>query len=255
MKFTKMNVPIKPNGIERIARALSDRHFGVGADGVLCICSSSAGDFAMRMFNADGSEGKMCGNGVRCIAKYLYDKGLTDKLTIRIETMAGIRTVDLCVSDGTVAAATADMGAPVLGEMANIYVNDKTFTGIDISMGNPHFVIFVPNVRVADVPRMGEAVERHPRFPQGVNVEFVSVLSRERVAMRVWERGSGETLACGTGTCAAVAAARMLGRVERSVVVELPGGELGVMFREHDGHMLLTGPVVTVFEGWWQGKW
>lgn len=262
LKFTKMHglgndyiilecMDGLPKDIVRVARMLSDRHFGVGSDGVICICSSLISDFAMRMFNADGSEGEMCGNGIRCVAKYLYDRGLTDKVSVQIETLAGIKTVDLRISDRAVVGATVDMGKPFVGGIAEIYVNDKNFTGIDVSMGNPHFVISVSDAKAEDVSMTGRSVECHPRFASGVNVEFISVLDRKRIVMRVWERGSGETLACGTGACAAVAAAHLIDRVDRNVVVELPGGELEIMYREHDGHMLLTGPAVTVFDGWW----
>lgn len=260
MKFTKMHglgndyiildcmggMPEEP---EQLARRLSDRHFGVGSDGIICVCPSVVGDFGMRMFNADGTEGLMCGNGIRCLVKYVFDEGLTEKKRIDIETAAGVRTAELCVRDRKVTAVTIDMGAPIMGEMAKIYVSDRCFTGVDVSMGNPHFVILTPDVESLDVSEFGSAVERNPRFSSGVNVEFVHQSCRERIAVRVWERGSGETLACGTGACAAAAALYALGRIDRAVTVALPGGELEVVLRERDGHLLMTGPAVTVFEG------
>lgn len=260
MHFTKMHglgndyiildctreMPENPN---RLSRSLSDRHFGIGSDGVICICRSVEGDFQMRMFNADGSEGAMCGNGIRCLGKYVYDKGLTDKRRLFIETAAGMRILDLNVNNGRVFSASVDMGAATIGALASIYVKGNSFTGYDVSMGNNHFVVPVPSVEEIDISLIGNAVERHPRFADGVNVEFVRPTCRSRMTVRVWERGSGETMACGTGACAAVAALYSLGRLERAVTVRMPGGELEVFLRERDGHVMLSGPVESVFEG------
>ena len=260
MKFTKMHglgndyifldcTSRMPEDPERLARVLSNRHFGVGGDGIICVCRAAEGDFRMRMFNADGSEGAMCGNGIRCLGKYVYDNGLTDKKRLDIETAAGMRTIELQVSAEKVVSVSVDMGVAVIGAMAKIYVNGKCFTGIDASMGNDHFVIPVLSVEEMDVSLIGRAVEQHPRFDDGVNVEFVRPICQNRMVMRVWERGSGETMACGTGACAAVAVMHSLGRLEQSVTVLLPGGELEVFLRERDGHMIMSGPAESVFEG------
>lgn len=260
MKFTKMHglgndyifldcTEGMPENPGRLARLLSDRHFGIGGDGIICVCRAAEGDFRMHMFNADGSEGAMCGNGIRCLGKYVYDKGLTDKRKLEIETAAGIRVINLEVNDGKVVAVTVDMGNAEIGATAKIYVDDKCFTGFDVSMGNNHFVIPVSAVGEINVSLTGNAVEHHPRFPDGVNVEFVQPIYRNRIAMRVWERGSGETMACGTGACAAVAVMHALGRLERMASVALPGGELRVILRVRDGHLLMSGPAETVFEG------
>ena len=244
-----------PGDMRLLARRLSDRHFGIGGDGVICICPSQDAAFKMRMFNADGSEGSMCGNGIRCLAKYVFERGMTAETRFTVETPAGLRTVQLGIKNERVISVTVDMGAPAVGQIAKIYVLEKCFTGMDVSMGNPHFVILDSDISELDVPQLGRAVERHPRFEDGVNVEFVRVLCRRRLAMRVWERGSGETLACGTGACAAAAALHTLGRLERVVAVELPGGQLEVECRERDGHIFMTGTAETVFSGELDSEW
>lgn len=265
MRFIKMhglgNDYIYLNCLERmpddpsaLARAVSDRHFGIGSDGLICICPSEIADFKMRMFNADGSEGAMCGNGIRCVGKYVYDKGLTEKTDLTIETASGLKNLTLHIKQGNVVSVTVDMGVPKMEEMTKIYVKEITYTGIEVSMGNPHFVISVPDVNSVDLRQVGPLLEHHPHFLDGVNTEFVHVLSDTRFEMRVWERGSGETMACGTGACAAAAALASLGMTRCSVTAVLPGGELDILWRESDDHLLMTGPAVTVFEGEWYGE-
>lgn len=259
MKFVKMHglgndyiflncMESIPADLPGLSRKLSHRHFGVGSDGLICICPSERADFRMRMFNADGSEGAMCGNGIRCVGKYVYDRGLTGKRNLEIETLSGLRRLELDVRDRKVVSVTVDMGRPNIGQILKISVNGIGFTGIEISMGNPHFVIQSESIEGLNLGDIGPALESHPRFKEEVNVEFVHVLSRKRLAMRVWERGSGETMACGTGACAAVAAMKHLGLVDRQVSVRLPGGILKVDWREN-GLIYLTGPAVTVFKG------
>ena len=202
-----------------LAIKVSDRHFGIGSDGLILICPSTVADFRMRMFNADGSEGEMCGNGIRCVAKYVYDHGMTDAKKISIETGAGIKYLDLTVEDGKVSLVKVDMGEPILapaeipvdfaGErMVNepVEVDGKEWNMTCVSMGNPHAVVFVPDTKSLDLEKMGPHFEHHKIFPKRTNTEFVQILSRNEINMRVWERGSGETLACGTGTCASVMA-------------------------------------------------
>lgn len=260
MKFTKMHglgndyiclncMDAMPDDPAVLARGLSDRHFGVGGDGLVCICPSKTADVRMQMFNADGSEGAMCGNGIRCVGKYVYEKGLSNKTKLTVETQSGIRELELRLRNGAVTWVTVDMGVPEIGPMAKLHVNEKSYTGIAVSVGNLHFVTPVSEITQIDLAAVGPLLEHHPHFPEGVNVEFVRVLCRGRFEMRVWERGSGETMACGTGACAALAALSTLGRVGREVTVSLPGGELEVEWRERDGHLMMTGPAVTVFEG------
>lgn len=252
----------------QLAIRLSDRHFGIGSDGLILICPSEVADFRMRMYNADGSESEMCGNGIRCVSKFVYDKGLTDQTVIRVETGAGILTLDLHPGkDELIETVTVDMGVPVLtasqvpvltetGESseeelidAPIQVDGVEYRMTCISMGNPHAVIFVEETASLPLTEMGPKFENHPRFPKRTNTEFIQLLSRTEMNMRVWERGSGETLACGTGTCASVMAAILNGHTEDEVLVHLLGGDLIIRYDRESGHIFMTGPATTVFEG------
>lgn len=273
MKFTKMhgcgNDYVYVNGFEEkiedpasVAIKVSDRHFGIGSDGLIMICPSKMADFRMAMYNADGSEGKMCGNGVRCIAKYVYDKGLTDKTQISIETLGGIKYLDLQVENGAVKTVKVDMGEPVLkaeevpvqfakeqmiGE--EVSVDGKTYNMTCVSMGNPHAVVWVEDTKGLDLEKIGPNFEHHPMFPERVNTEFVQILSRTEVNMRVWERGSGETLACGTGACATAVACILNDKTEDEVLVHLVGGDLKITYDRDTNHVFMTGPATIVFEG------
>ena len=238
----------EPEEAETLARQLSRRHTGVGGDGLICICPSEKADFRMDMFNADGSRGSMCGNGIRCLGKYVYDRGYTAKTRLTVETGGGVRTLDLHVEEGQVTEVTVDMGVPQVGKPMDLAVGDVQITGIPVWMGNPHLVCPVADVAAVDVTRLGPQLEYHPKLSQRVNVEFVSPQGRRHIAMRVWERGSGETMACGTGASAALAALAASGVTERRAVVSLPGGELSIDWGE-DGHVHMTGPAVTVFDG------
>lgn len=243
-----------PDDLPGIAVRVSDRHFGVGSDGMICICPSDAADFRMRMFNADGSEGEMCGNGIRCVGKFVFDKGLTEKTELTIETLAGIKTLKLSVESGKVSAVAVDMGAPQLDKARVITFQGKEYRGIPVSMGNPHFVIPTDGVKEFNLRIHAPLSIPNPAFPHGVNVEIAEVLAPDHVLMRVWERGSGETLACGTGACATVAAFVSEGLTEREVTVTLLGGDLHIRWDEESGHIFMTGPAVTVFEGEWTGN-
>lgn len=270
LSFTKMHgagndyiylncVESCPSDLEALSRRLSDRHKGIGGDGLVLIMPSTVADFKMRMLNADGSEGWMCGNAARCVGKYVFEKGLTDKTRLALETLSGIKTLDLHVDGPTVDMATVDMGCPTL-DAARIPVHSDHITDIEIatrfgavaltavSMGNPHGVVFC-HLGDVDVVALGPELETNPVFPDRANIEFVEVAASGRLKVRVWERGSGETQACGTGACAAVVAGVLTGRCGRHAVVEMAGGQLEVDWREADGHVLLTGEAVTVFEG------
>ena len=260
MRFTKMeglgNDYIYLNGMEglpedlpALARRMSDRHFGVGSDGLICICPSDRADFKMRMFNADGSEGEMCGNGIRCLGKYVYDKGLTKRKELTIETGGGLRTLELLTADGLVQAVRVDMGRPQVGELLELKAGDRMWQVTPVSMGNPHAVLFVERPEELDLARLGPCFERHAAFPQGVNTEFVRPAAPHRLVMRVWERGSGETLACGTGACAAVVAAVANGQCAkgRDVTVRVRGGDLIVNYT--DERVTLTGDAKLVYSG------
>ena len=274
MKFTKMqgigNDYIYVNAfLERVddpgalSARISDRHFGVGADGLVLICPSDVADFRMCMFNADGSEGDMCGNASRCVGKYVYDRGLTDKTRVTLETRAGIRVLELSVEGGVVRSVHVDMGAPkvrceevpcLLGtgvvRRAPVTVLGRTFEVTPVCTGNPHGVILLDEpVESFDLAKYGPALEAHPAFPQKANIEFVNVLSEDRLRMRVWERGSGITLACGTGSCAALVAAHINGVCSRRATVVLDGGELVDEWDEATGHVFMTGPAAFVFDG------
>lgn len=272
IKFTKMhglgNDYIYINCLEgaprdpaALAIEMSDRHKGVGADGIILIMDSNVADFKMRMFNADGSEGKMCGNASRCIGKYVYEQGLTDKQIIRLETLSGIKILSLDVKAGKVEAVTVDMGEPVIDSELVPVISDKpsvinatvsTSAGDirinAVSMGNPHGVIFVDNLDTIDVHALGRELELHPMWPDRANIEFAQVVSPDRIRMRVWERGSGETLACGTGACATAVAAAINGLTDREVTVDLLGGPLEIDWGD-DGHVYMKGGATTVYSG------
>ena len=239
-----------PGNIRELSQKLSDRHFGAGADGMIYISPSVTADFKMRIFNADGSEAKMCGNGIRCVGKYVYDKGYTDKTHLTIETLSGIRTLDLKIRSGKAAGAAVDMGRAEAGGELTIFVEGEAVTGIPVSVGNPHFVIFVPDIETAPLYTWGPLIEKHAAFPDGVNVEFVQVLGPDRLRMRVWERGSGVTMACGTGACASTAAAVSKGhcRPEEPVSVVLDGGTLEISV-DRNGRVRMTGPAESIYEG------
>lgn len=239
----------EPDDLPGLAVRISNRNFGVGSDGLICICGSEKADFSMRMFNADGSEGKMCGNGIRCVGKFVYDKKLTEKTELTIETRSGIRTLALEVADGVVQAATVDMGTPLVEPEQKISVKGKDYTGTPVSMGNPHFVVFCEEVESLPLAEIGPGFEKHEQFPDRVNTEFVQLKAGNTLRMRVWERGSGETLACGTGACAVAAAACSAGLTGNEVTVELDGGALKIRLDRESGHIFMTGPAVTVFEG------
>ena len=275
MRFTKMHgcgndyiyincFEEKVEHPEKLAIAMSERHFGVGADGLVLIMPSEKGDFRMRMFNLDGSEGEMCGNAVRCIGKYVYERGLTEKKLIALETAGGMKYLDLNVVDGIVETVTVDMGEPILeaamipvesekhpviGETVHILDTEYAFTCV--SMGNPHGVTFVEGVKYFPVEKYGSVAEVHPMFPRKANIEFVEVVDDSHIKMRVWERGSGETWACGTGASASVVACILNGRTGRKVEVELIGGKLTIEWREADNHVYMTGPAAFSFDGVW----
>jgi diaminopimelate epimerase len=247
---------------ERLSVRLSDRHFGVGGDGIVLICPSDRADARMRMFNADGSEGKMCGNAVRCIGKYLYERGIAVKDTIELETLSGIKTLRLKVKDGMVETVGVDMGAPVLepgkipvdlqGERIvdrPVQIGSRPWNITCLSMGNPHCAVFTSRIDEMDLEKIGPEFENDPLFPERINTEFVEVLDASTLKMRVWERGSGETLACGTGACAAVVAAVLNGHCGQNtdVRVKLRGGELSIRYTGDT--VLMAGPAAVVFEG------
>lgn len=249
---------------EKVSQYISDRHFGIGSDGLILICPSDVADFRMAMYNADGSEGKMCGNGVRCIAKYVYEYGLTDKKKISLETKSGIKYLDMDIEDGKVQMVKVDMGAPILkpaeipvktDSSMDSFINQplnvdgNTFMVTCVSMGNPHAVVFVDDTKSLDIRKYGPVFETHPSFPEQVNTEFVQVISRNEINMRVWERGSGETLACGTGTCASVVACVLNGKTDEKVTVHLLGGDLFIEYNRGNGTVWMTGPAEIVFDG------
>ncbi|MCR5041826.1 MAG: diaminopimelate epimerase [Clostridia bacterium] len=239
-----------PPDVAELSKKLSDRRFGAGSDGMIFISPSEKADFSMRIFNADGSEAMMCGNGIRCVGKYVYDKGYTDKTSLRVDTLSGVKRLELSVSGGRVRTVTVDMGDADVGEELRLGVCGEEILLTPVSVGNPHAVIFVPDVGHVPVEKLGRAIEKHEAFPGGVNVEFVSVLGADRLRMRVWERGSGVTSACGTGACASVAAAVKKGfcSADRDVAVVLDGGTLTVR-ADAAGKIVMTGPAETVYEG------
>lgn len=249
----------------RIAIKWSDRHTGIGSDGLVLIDQSPVpeADFSMRIFNADGSEAMMCGNASRCIGKYLYEKGLTDKTEIRLLTLSGVKTLSLHLSSDakTVESVTVDMLAPVLSEKTQLATSDgsmtegevrvlgATFRGTFVSMGNPHFVIFIDDMEKFDISKYGPLLERYPLFPQRCNIEFVQPLADGSLRTRVWERGSGVTMACGTGACATAVAASLTGRSSRRSTIVMDGGTLSIEWSPSDGHVYMTGPAAFCFEG------
>lgn len=273
MKFTKMHgtgndyvyincMEEMPRDPSRLAVRLSDRHFGVGSDGLILICPSQRADFKMVMYNADGSPSQMCGNGIRCVGKYVFDRGLTDKNSITVETGGGIKTLDMKVENGAVRLVTVDMGTPELEPekipvdaggadfiSRTVIVGGCEYAVTCVSMGNPHAVIFVPDPDAIEIEKLGPAFERHLLFPERVNTEFVQVVGRNLLKMRVWERGSGETLACGTGASAALVAAVLNGKADRQCTLILKGGELEIRWDGDSGHVFMTGPAEFVFDG------
>jgi diaminopimelate epimerase len=248
-----------------LARRVSPRHTGIGSDGLILICPSSTADVRMEMYNADGSRGEMCGNGIRCVGKYAYDHGLCRRETLRVETDAGIKVLQLEIAGGLVTGVTVDMGPPELegaripvagtGRIVDAELEIEPQPGLGtnrvtcVSMGNPHCVLFVDDVEHLDLERIGPRFEHHPFFPKRVNTEFVRVDAPDNVRMRVWERGSGETAACGTGACAVVVAGVLTERTARRCRVRLNGGDLAIEWREADGHVYMTGPAEEVFRG------
>ena len=274
MKFTKMHgigndyiyfncFEESVENPEELSIRLSDRHFSIGGDGIVLIMPSEKCDFRMRMFNADGSEGKMCGNATRCIGKFVYEKGLTDKTRFTLETLGGVKTLDLEVEDGEVVSVTVDMGKavftakdiPVISDTDEVVEKELTVGGRTdkitcVSMGNPHCVIFTEGIDSFDLVRMGPAYENNALFPERINTEFVEYIDEKTLKMRVWERGSGETLACGTGACAVVSAAVKTGRcrADEFITVKLIGGDLQVKYQS-DGTVIMKGPAAFSFEG------
>lgn len=275
MKFTKMhgcgNDYIYVNGAQEkisaeekpeLVRRLSDRHFGIGGDGVIFINPSIEADFEMEMYNSDGSRAEMCGNGIRCVAKYVYDKGLTGKTSISVVSCGQIKYLDLYLDDGKVSTVKVNMGAPILRAneipvisdseeviAERIEVGNDVYKMTCVSMGNPHAVIFMDDVENLQMEQIGPLFEKHIRFPKKINTEFVKIVDRKNVEMRVWERGAGETLACGTGCCAAVVACILNGLTENEVTVKLLGGKIKIEWDRGNNLVYMTGPAVTVFDG------
>lgn len=262
MKFTKMhgigNDYVYVNGFEETvekpeetAKFVSDRHFGIGSDGLILICPSAVADCRMDMYNLDGSRGAMCGNGIRCVGKYVYDHGIARKPEITVETLSGVKKLKLETENGKVVRVTVDMGIPEkTSELLEKIVVDGTeyaFTGV--SMGNPHAVLFWDGIDSLEIEKIGPKFEFHERFPGRTNTEFIEVTDRNHIRMRVWERGSGETMACGTGACAAASACIWNGKTETQVEVELLGGRLQICLDEASGHVFMTGPAQEVFHG------
>jgi len=249
---------------KKLAIAMSNRNFGVGSDGLILILPSDKADFTMRMFNADGSEAEMCGNGIRGFAKYVYDHGLTKKTTIAVETLAGVKQVRYTVKNGKVHTVTVDMGEPILlrdkipmlGNPGMVIEEDLHVDGVKfsitaVSMGNPHVVIYVEDVKNFPVEKYGPMIENHELFPKRTNVEFVQIVTGKEVIQRTWERGSGETLACGTGASAVTVAGVLTEKTDRRLKVHLKGGNLAIEWNNKDNHVYLTGPAEEVFEGVW----
>ena len=273
IKFTKMHglgndyvymdaIHQKIENESSLAQFVSNRHFGIGSDGLILICKSDVADFKMRMFNSDGSEAEMCGNGIRCVGKFVYDKGLTDKTTVTIETLAGIKTLELNTKEGKVETVKVDMGEPILNPKEIPVISDeepvknlmleaegRKFKFTCVSMGNPHAITEVEDTEKFDVEKYGKVLEVDNAFPNKTNVEFIQIVDKNHVKMRVWERGAGETLACGTGACATAVACYLNGKTDRNVKVELLGGKLFIEWNEENNHIFMTGPAVTVFEG------
>lgn len=273
MKFTKMEgcgndyvyVDCTKNELDNpkeIAIKVSDRHFGIGSDGLILIKSSDKADFFMEMYNADGSQSAMCGNGMRCVGKFVYDKGLTDKTQIAVDTLAGIKYLDLNVVDGKVASVTVNMGSPILeaseipvvAEKSPVIKEKITVDGKDyemtcVSMGNPHAIVYIDSTDDLDIEAIGPSFECHEKFPARTNTEFIQIIDRKTLKMRVWERGSGETLACGTGACATVVASVLNDLCETSATVKLLGGDLKITWDREQNLVFMEGPARIVFEG------
>lgn len=273
MKFTKMqgigNDYVYVNCFQEtvehpgeVAKLVSDRHFGIGSDGLILIKPSDVADFEMDMYNSDGSRGAMCGNGIRCVAKYVYDYGLTDKTSITVNTASGIKYLDLTIEDGKAVQIRVNMGAPILEPFKipvisekeivldePILADGKEYRITAVSMGNPHAVTYIDDVKGLDIEKIGPQFEHHPIFPDRVNAEFVKVLDRHTVEMRVWERGAGETLACGTGACAVAVASILNGLTEDEVTVKLLGGDLKIYWNRKENLVYMTGPAEVVFDG------
>ena len=274
LQFTKMHglgndyvymdaINQKIENRSELAKFVSDRHFGIGSDGLILICPSEKADFRMQMFNQDGSEAEMCGNGIRCVGKFVYDKGLTKKETITVETLAGIKTLVMTAKNGKIETARVDMGEPILEpekipvisnenpvKNLKLEVEDKDFTFTCVSMGNPHAVTFIKeDVNKFDICKYGAKLEVNKAFPKKANIEFINVIDDKTLKMRVWERGAGETLACGTGACAVTVAAILNEYTKRAVTVHLLGGDLKIEWNKNDNHVYMTGPATTVFEG------
>lgn len=273
IKFTKMHglgndyvyIDAINQNIENessLAQFVSNRHFGIGSDGLILICKSDVADFKMRMFNSDGSEAEMCGNGIRCVGKFVYDKGLTNETTVEIETLSGIKTLILNTRDGKVETARVDMGEPILdakeipvisneSPVKNLILNAEgdEFKFTCVSIGNPHAVTIVKDTNNFDVEKYGKVLEIDKAFPRKSNIEFAQIVDKHNIKMRVWERGAGETLACGTGACATAVSCNLNGLTERKVNVELLGGNLEIEWNKDDNHVYMTGPAVTVFDG------
>lgn len=273
IKFTKMHglgndyvyidtIHQKIENESDLAQFVSNRNYGIGSDGLILICKSEKADFKMKMYNSDGSQAEMCGNGIRCVGKFVYDKGLTQKTEITIETLAGIKNLKLNVKNERVETIKVDMGEPIL-EPEKIPVKsekkpvidlklkalEKEFSFTCVSMGNPHAITIVEDTEKFEVEKYGKILEIDPSFPNKTNVEFVQIINRNHINMRVWERGSGETLACGTGACATAVACNLKGLCDRKVCIKLLGGNLEIEWNEKDNHVYMTGPAVTVFEG------
>ncbi|XID95227.1 diaminopimelate epimerase [Paenibacillaceae bacterium WGS1546] len=274
MEFTKMHglgndfivvagEKILPDDASELAVRLCNRYFGIGADGLVYVLPSDKADFRMRIINSDGSEAEQCGNAIRCVAKYVYDNGLTDKTEITIETLgAGVQPVRLTPVDGKAALVTVDMGEPILNGLdvpttidANpvighgVEVDGREFKFTAVSMGNPHCVIYVDDAAGFDLAIWGPKLEKHPLFPRKINVEFATVRSRDRVDMRVWERGAGPTLACGTGACATLVSSVLNGLTDRQATISLAGGDLSIEWKENDNRIYMTGPAAFVYKG------
>ncbi|NSW92640.1 MAG: diaminopimelate epimerase [Firmicutes bacterium] len=277
MKFTKMhglgNDYIYVNcinecpdklieNISKVAQFVSDRHFGIGSDGLVLIMPSKIADFRMRMFNSDGSEAEMCGNAIRCVGKYVYDNGFTEKTTVSVETLAGVKVLDMTVENNKVALVKVDMGEPILNPedipvksskdrfiSQPVEIDGQTYKVTCVSMGNPHAVTYVDDVMSFPLEKVGPKMETHSLFPKRINAEFVQVIDRNTLKMRVWERGAGETMACGTGASAVLVASVLNGVSERKATVKLLGGDLVIEWNEKDNHVYMTGPAVKVFDG------
>ena len=274
LKFTKMHglgndyvymdaINQKIENRSELAKKVSNRHFGIGSDGLILICKSDVADFRMQMFNSDGTEAEMCGNGIRCVGKFVYDKGLTDKEEVTIETLAGIKKLKFTIKDGKVEKVRVNMGKPILEAKRipvksnlnpvkdlKIKAEDREFNFTCVSMGNPHAITFIKdNLKDFDVAKYGRKIEIDTVFPNKTNVEFINIVDKNNIKMRVWERGAGETLACGTGACASVVASYINGYTSRNVCVELLGGKLEIEWNEKDNNIYMTGSATSVFEG------